>query len=642
MGRARFADAPRCPASPWKAAGREDVPSLLPVEAFPEDAGVNAFVRGLRPAPAPSRPWLGALALALALVLAGCSAFSRAVKEGDLASQEQKWADAEAAYLRALAADPEASEVKVKLGKVRQAWSEVVLAEARSVHAEGNLDGAMKLLVRALELNGDNVSARELLSETLDARVAAGNVALKAERLQDARAEFDAVLSVAPDHAAAKRGVDGVQVAWARRWFTTGGDLEKSGKLGNALVAYVRADQERVGATAARERAEAVRQKLRDEVAFLVVATPVEDRAGAPDVAQRLAAGRLASMLPTKLPLRVVTEAPEGREGVRLDLALERVLPLQVVEESQRTQRYLAGNRSVPNPRRAGFEGKLLQSERALEDVERKQATALREYLRMQAELNMVRVAAERCRERERRECREALQECGEAARETRRGEFPSECNPSRCNAKSCVAEELLLVAKVAASLDKEKALEAALDKAEAQRTEVQRHRDTTFREPITVEEPMYSEFVFDVQLHRLTVTASVTAVMRDLLKEGQVVAPNTHDYAVVHEDTAHKGYDRYGVLADPVQLRNELELRVEVGDKAVADLALKVKERFDAYRGKRVEDARRGMVRPGAEDVVETAVRALLLTADGPPQDILQPLGRARGLNRPETLVGL
>ncbi|MFP2960692.1 hypothetical protein ACLEPN_23445 [Myxococcus sp. 1LA] len=112
------------------------------------------------------------MALALVLVLSGCSAFSRAVKEGDLASQEQKWAEAEAAYLRALAADPEASEVKVKLVKVRQAWSEVVLAEARSVHASEDLDAAMKLLVRALELNADNVPARELLGEVLDARVA--------------------------------------------------------------------------------------------------------------------------------------------------------------------------------------------------------------------------------------------------------------------------------------------------------------------------------------------------------------------------------------------------------------------------------------------------------------------------------------
>jgi tetratricopeptide (TPR) repeat protein len=604
---------------------------------------VPALSRRLPSAPAPARRWLGALALATLLALTGCTAFSRAVKEGDTASQQQQWAEAEAAYLRALAADPEASEVKVKLTKVRNAWSDGVLEEARSVHASGNLDGAMKRLVRALELNAENAPARALLDQTLEARVAVGQKALKEERLKEARAEFDAVLSVAPGDAAAKRGVDGVQVAWAKRWFGTGESLEKAGKLGNALVAYVRADQERVGATAARERAEAVRQKLRDEVAFLVVAAPVKDRAGAPDVAQRLAAGRLAATLPTQLPLRVVTDAPEGREGVQLDLSLERVLPLKVTEDSQRTHRYLAGNRSVPNPRRAGFEGKLLHAERTMEETDRRQATALREYLRMQAELLTVREGTERCRERERRECREALQECGEAAREAKKpGQLPSDCDPSRCASGACAQEEQLLVQKANAVKEKEKALEVALDKSEAQRIEVQRSRDTVFREPVTVEEPVYSDFVYDVQLHRLTVTASVTAVMKDLLKDAGGVAPQTQDYSVSHEDVAHKGYDRYGVLANPVQLRNELELRVEVGDKAVSDLAQRVKERFDIYRGKRVEDARRGMVRPNAEDVVETAVRALLLTADAPPADILQPLGRARGLNRPETLVGL
>ncbi|MCP3102121.1 TetR family transcriptional regulator [Myxococcus sp. K15C18031901] len=598
--------------------------------------------RPLRPTSLGSRRALGALALASLLVLTACSAFSRAVKEGDTASQQQKWAEAEAAYLRALAADPEASEVTVKLREVRRAWSQVVLEEARGVHDAGDLDGAMKRLVRALELDADNVAARELLTVTLDERVAKGHVALKEDRLQDARAEFDAVLSVSPEHAGAKKGVDATQVAWARRWFGTGDGLEKAGKLGNALVAYVRADQERVGATAARERAEAVRQKLRDEVAFLVVATPVEDHAGAPDVAQRLTAGRLAAMLPTQLPLRVVTEAPAGREGVKLDLSLERVLPLKVVEDQQKTQRYLAGKTSVPNPRRAGFETKLLHAERTLEEVERKQAAVLREYLRLQGELTTLREGAERCRDRERRECLEALQECGEAARDAEKpGQVPGECNPSRCASGLCAKEEQLFAQKVIAVKEREKLLEVALDKSEGQRTEVQRNRDTVFREPVTVEEPMYSEFVYDVQLHRLTVTASVTAVMRDLLKE-QVPAPLTEDYATVHEDMAHKGYDRYGVLADPVQLRNELELRVEVGDKAVADMARRVKERFDTYRGKRVEDARRGMVRPGAEDVVETAVRALLLTADAPPADVLQPLGQARGLTRPEALLGL
>jgi tetratricopeptide (TPR) repeat protein len=574
-------------------------------------------------------------------VLGGCTAFGRAVKEGDALTTERKWAEAEAAYQRALSLDPDASEVTLKLRAIRKEWSAEIFAHAEKVHGEGDLPGAQKLLVRALELDAQNDGARALLTRTLDERVVAAQALLKAEKLQDARAEFDAVLALAPEHPAARKGVDQVQVAWARRWFKTAEQLEAEGKLGNALLAFLRADQERVGATAARERAEAVRKALREEVSFLIVAQPVEDRSSSPDVAQRLAAGRLAAMLPKELPIRVVTEAPPQRVGVKLSLALERVLPLKAVEESQRTQRYLAGNRSVPNPKRAKFEAALLKAERELEDVERKQAATLRDYLRQQADLVTLRQTTERCRERERKVCREIIQECGEAAQELEKpGSMPEECNPARCGSGECAQDEQLLAQKVAAVQASEKQLQAALEKAELQRREVQRHRDTVFREPLTVEEPMYSDFVYDVQLNRLTVKATVTAIVQDLLVK-QVPAPDTQDYAVAHEDVSHKGYDRYGVLADPVQLRNELELRVEAGDKAIADVARRVKERFDVYRQARVEDARRGMVRPSAEDVVETAVRALLLTADAPPQDILQPIAQARGLARPEALFG-
>jgi tetratricopeptide (TPR) repeat protein len=617
--------------------------SNLP-DGLSESSPQEDFPAKIRAVSSPSRTprWPSALLALSLLLLAGCSAFSRAVRDGDSAVKERHWAEAEAAYLRALAADPEASEITVKLRAVRKEWGAEVYQEAGAAHSSGDLPSATKLLVRVLELDPDHEGARALLAQTLEARVGVALGLLKEEKLQDARAELDAVLAVSPDHVNARKGVDAVQVAWARRFFLSAETLEKAGKLGNALVAYVRADQERVGATAARERAEAVRQKLRDEVAFLVVASPVEDNAQAPDVAQRLAAGRLASFLPTQLPLKVVTSAPPGRVGVHLDLALERVLPLKTVEDSQKSQRYLAGNRSVPNPKRGQFESKLLESERTLEGVERKQAAVLREYLRAQIELGTLRDAAERCREREKRECRAAIQECGEEARNAKSpGKLPGECDPERCSGQ-CTQDEGLMSQKSKATRVLEAAVQVSLDKAEAQRVEVQRNRDSVFREPMTVEEPMYSDFVYDVQTHRLTVTATVTSVMRDLLTPQQVPAPNTHDYAVLHEDLAHKGYDRYGVLANPVQLRNELELRVDAGDKAVADVARSVKERFDVYRGKRVEDARRGMVRPGAEDVVETAVRALLLTADAPPQDILQPVARARGLTRPESILGV
>jgi tetratricopeptide (TPR) repeat protein len=596
----------------------------------------------LRPMPAAPPRALAALALCALFFLSACTAYSRAVREGDEKTSQRKWMEAEAAYQRALAADPGSSEVTVKLRAMRKGWSQEVFEEAGRAHASGNLPLAQSHLVRALELDPDNEPARQLLTQTLEARVAVAQKALQEDRLQEARAEFDAVLAVSPEHPVARKGVDAVQVAWAKRWFKTAQQLEEDGKLGNALLAYLRADQERVGATAARERAETVRQRLRDEVAYLVVATPVVDKAESPDVAQRLAGGRLAAMLPKQVPIRVVTEVPESRVGVKLDVVLERVLPLKAVEQSQRSHRYLAGNRSVPNPRRKQYEEKLLQTERTLEEVERKQSGVLREYLRYQAELTTLRMAAERCRERERQKCLEVIQDCGKAASELDKpGQVPSECNPAECASGLCRQDESLLAQSTTAVKALEAGVHASLEKAETQRREVQRGRDTVFREPITVEEPMYSDFTFDVELHRLTVKATVTSVVRDLTAPEAVQAPVTQDYDVVHEDMSHKGYDRYGVLADPLQLRDELELRVEVGDKAMEDLSKRVRERFDVYRQKRVEDARRGMVRPGAEDVVETAVRVLLLTADAPPADILQPMAQARGLRQPQALFG-
>jgi hypothetical protein len=347
-------------------------------------------------------------------------------------------------------------------------------------------------------------------------------------------------------------------------------------------------------------------------------------------------------MLPKGVPIRVVTEAPESKVGVKLDLALERVLPIKTVEPSQRTQRYNAGNRSVPNPKRRQYEDNLLKAERTLEEVQRKQATALRDYLRRQAELNTVRQTAERCRERERKLCLELIQSCGYAASEMEKpGQIPEECNPAPCATRQCGQEEQLLASNAGVVAQLEKVLDGSLEQVETQRREVQRNRDLVFREPVTVDEPMFSDFVYDVELNRLTVKATVTSVLRDLLSAQAAPAPVTQDYDVSHEDFSHKGYDRYGVLADPVQLRSELELRVDVGDKAMSDLARKVTERFDAYRQKRLEDARRGMVRPGAEDVVETAVRVLLLTADKPPADVLLPVAAARGLQRPESIFG-
>ncbi|MET0402065.1 MAG: outer membrane exchange accessory lipoprotein TraC [Cystobacter sp.] len=592
--------------------------------------------------PCPPRRRTGLLALALlALFAAGCSTFARAIKEGDTLTTQRQWAQAEAAYQRALAAEPGDSRVKVKLRDMHRQWSAEVLQAAEAKRAEGDLAAATPLLMRARELDEDNPQLVALLAQTLEERVASAQKSLQAERLQEARAEFDAVLLVDGENAAARKGVTAVRTAWARRWFTTAKRLEDEGKLGNALLAYVRADQEFTGATAARERAEVVRRALQDEIAFVVVTTPAEDKASSPDVVQRLSPGRLAAMLPQEVPIRVITTAPpRNKDGVSLGLALERVLPVKTVEQAQRSTRYLLTNKAVPNPRRGELETALLAEERKLEEVEQKLGGVLRDYLRRQDELVQAREVAGRCRDRERKECASALSECNSAIGRAKPGHVPRECDPARCNPR-CDQEEGSYAQRASGAVELERRLEGAQERAEAQRREVQRSRDAWYREHATVEEPVYAEYPYDVELHKLSLTATVTERLVDLAKDSADSSPRTEDYAALHEDSSNKAYDKVGVLADPVQLRSEAELRVEAGDKAMEAIAARVKERFDLYRQRLVEDARRGMVRPSSEDVVETAVRALLLTADEPPQDILQTLSRARGLERPEALLG-
>ena len=287
--------------------------------------------------------------------------------------------------------------------------------------------------------------------------------------------------------------------------------------------------------------------------------------------------------------------------------------------------------------------------------MERAESLALREYFKKGSELSAARTAAERCRARERRDCQRALEACGELAQaatqvaaEAKASGKPKDppasadkvaqvCAPERCAAsEDCADEEKALVQRQDVVRALEGELEDAQRKSQLQRREVQRGRDAVFRTPLTVEEPMYAEFVYDVETHRRTVKATVTSVIEDLGASG-TPAPRTLDYQAVHEDAAHKGYEKYGILADPVQLKSPVELRLEAGDKAAKAVAASVRARFDAYRQALVAQARRGMVRPAAEDVVEAAVRALLLTADAPPNDLIEPLAKARGLTKPE-----
>jgi hypothetical protein len=69
-----------------------------------------------------------------------------------------------------------------------------------------------------------------------------------------------------------------------------------------------------------------------------------------------------------------------------------------------------------------------------------------------------LRQSAERCRER--KECQEALSECGEEVEDAEEGDgVPDECNPDRCSGQLCAQEEGQLAQLSTAVLELEKQL---------------------------------------------------------------------------------------------------------------------------------------------------------------------------------------
>lgn len=583
------------------------------------------------------------LLLTVSPALTGCTAYSRFLRDADAYAKAGNFEEAVRTYELAIASSSSPIEARAGLAKARAGWAATFIESGEAARRAGKLDEATTAFLRAQKVDPDGVEAPALLAQTLEQRVALGRSELTAGRLEAALAHMEAVLRVSPRHAAASAGREETRIALAQRAFARGEAYEKDGKLGNALIEYTRADLERPGATPGRERAEEMRRKLRDEITFYVVSAPVEDRSQSPDIALRLGAGRLAALFPPALPVKVVTAVPFGpAAGVKLRLQLERVLATREKRLNQRVQEYVAGMMAVPNPKRVAAEKALLKTERALEEDEMRLLQSLRAFLDGQNVLTSATGELERCRERTLGSCREALDDCNEMAQRAAKDQNAGVCDFSRCAPALCNAETDALSARKSEVDKLRSALDAALSRVDGQRREVQRGRDTTFREPLTVEKPLRSEFVYDVELHRVLLRASVTSEMDDLVTPSAAPAPMTQDHLVIDEDVTHRGYDRYGVLTDPLELKGELELRVEAGDKALGEIHRQVRGRFDVYRDRLVDDARRGIVRPSAEEVAEKMVRALLVTIDAPPKDLLDAISRGRGIRNPLAILGL
>ncbi len=576
--------------------------------------------------------------LAIAL-LAGC-AYSQHLKRGDEYLQAKQWQAAQSEYEAAISQDPGRPEGPARITALKEAWATEFTLQADHERSGKQYGEAVDDYQRALQIDPGNPSATARLAETLDDWVKASRLLIANRQLTQALSELDALLKRMPSHQGAYSAREEARFMLAAQSFAVAENFEKTGKLGNALIEYLRADQARVGATPARERAEVVRKKLLDSIAWYGVVSPVVDRANAPDVAARFTAGRLGAT-GQRVPIRFVTAAPPNSLGLKISLTLDRVVFNKEKETTQRVQKYTSGVRSVPNPKRSEAEKSLLSTERKLEEDEDDADRALRTFLDATAELERVRALFDRCKFDAFTRCQKSATDCGLASANNSSGGPPRECKELLCDPAQCAADDAAVTKQKGNAQTARDRLEALAQAEARQKKDVQRWRDVVFREPLTIDEPMQADYYFDVELHRATVRTSVTLQLESLTAEAPP-APITHDYVVVHEDTTHKAFEKYGIIADPLQVKNELELRLAVGDAVLVDVFNRVKARFETYRQALLADARRGLVRAGAEDAIEASVRAVLSSPDAPPKDLLQAIGRARGVNAPEGILAL
>lgn len=590
-----------------------------------------------------------ALAALLLLAVAGCSAYSRAISRGDELAQKGDWIGAEAAYLDAQQADPKRSETALRIENVRNKRAEEWVAKGEKAREDKQLDAALHAFAEAVKIAPNNERVVTAYQNAIEERLNFAEGDLKNGALESAERNVNAVLALRPDIARARSLAGQIQNAFAQRSFATAEDFEKKGLLGNALVEYLRADERKIGATPARERAEVVRKKLREELMWFVQAMPVNDRTASPDVAQRIGAGRIGGAFSEKLPIMVVTEAPKTARGVKVSLSIDRVWMTRDKTGIQKTQRYLAGMKAVQNPERAKNEQQLLLAERQFEQVGDDFSSALRRYSDAQAAVDRARDGYDRCAADAVSACQRTIDDCrAESVKlinEAVNGDpnqpkaTPNPCQKVDCSLDTCTHDRSNVTTAEKEQSDRRRAMEAAANNVDRQRREIQRLRDLVYRTPLTVEEPMYSDFVYDVDVHTLHGRALVTLNIDDLQAEPSK-APLTVEYEVAKSDETHKGYDRYGILVDPLVLPQELDVRTDLGDKALADITRRVRARFDIYRNAWLKDARLALPRAGAEDAVEKLVRALFVSGDAPPADILQALGKTKGLREPLSLL--
>lgn len=305
-----------------------------------------------------------ALGLLMAPPLLGCATLD-ARRQGDALIAEGRYEEAIALYQAALA-ERSSSRLLEALEEARQLESSRLTTQAEADLAAGDAVGAFNTLVAALEIDGGNLTALDLLDRARDAVLSEAQRWERRAQPQRALELYGLALSEYKRHEEARAGYERALRALAEARYRDGLALAKDRPV-QAMVAFLAADAWIPGFEDAAAQAAAQRDRLRAEARIpMLVELRAARGAGLRPADWRVALEEEAQA--TGWALDVISRPPrgglpQGALSMRAEVEALKVRGHQGQREVSRTAEEVDDRR--PNPAYAQLEAAARQAEDA-------------------------------------------------------------------------------------------------------------------------------------------------------------------------------------------------------------------------------------------------------------------------------------
>lgn len=554
------------------------------------------------------------LSLALLGLPGACvSPYTSALSRGDALAEQNRWAEAQRAFQQALDQQPNSEEARTRLRVARWNHARTIAEQALLALEQRQTLRALRLARQAIDIDAAVPEAQNAFDQSSKAAIA------EVEQLAQQRPveALDLVLAVRkeiPENPRARDLEASLRERVAGLRYAEGETAVGRKLLGQALLSFSEAERVRPGFRDALGRAEALHQRLADELRFhLVVAPPATPSPLSLGLSQRVRAWAPSATT----PLLTISEAPPpGASGARVSLDLGEVTRDQRVRSESRSCSYVCGIDRVPNPAHQAATLRVRDAERRLRDAE---AEETRERQALQQARSAEETAAAEARssddlvERARKE----LARCEQGPKKpTRRADCEREGRQLRKAQEQAAQRRGAAEAARSGRGRAEGALREATERVKRDRRDWERQVSVLAATPALLEQERRCGHTFGVEIHR--VSARVTQQWRvEALGSARVAAPGPKELVEVGEDetfAAERGRCPQLVAGDPLSLPANEEMDRRLLERAEREVRGQVE---GWYRGQiqKFEEAQTRMASAGRpEESVEARVRARLL----------------------------